>query len=1124
MLTNAISPAEDKGVAMHDLIDNRTVSLSETVARMASQSNGGRFSLGHLFLTGLIPLVDDLKNLTDLRLLVGSTANDANVDVLAREHCEANTIEEIVESQRYPKRQLVKGMELEAADNVKTVIARMPQTDKAEAAILSLIEMIEKGQLKVRLHTKGPLQARAYIFDFPNAKLESQDSGAGIIGSTNLSLAAVSNHTELNTVVRGSENHSEMVTWFDDLWNGSRRFEQRLLEELKASWAALQVSPYDVYMKSVYTLVQDRLEDTTGSDILWDDDITRKLADFQRVAVEQAIQIINNYGGGFVSDVVGLGKSFIGAAIVKYFERTQRCRPLILCPASLVDMWEQYNETYQLNARVVSTGKLRNDCEDQSNFLIEDEMYLNRDFVLVDESHNFRHPSTQRYQMLEEFLGTGRKCCFLTATPRNKSAWDVYHQLKLFHQPDRTDIPVNPPNLKEFFQGVERGDCQLNDLLANILIRRTRRDIIKWYGFDSETDQRIDPARYQDYKTGLRKAYVRVADRKQYFPGRKLETIEYNIDDAYQGVYQKIRQVFNGVNEAEQESANSPGQLTYARYGLWHYVLPEKKNTDRYVNLQRSGSSLRGLMRVLLFKRFESSVHAFKETIARLLKGHHRFLEALNHGIIPAGNEAQDILNTPGEDFEDASLDALRKASDQYSASDFNLARLTSDIQQDIGLLTQIASWVETISPEKDAKLQTLLEKFSNENFQTGKCLIFTQYADTAKYLHDNLVAATGRTDIEAVYNSDKSRLSTIGRFAPTANPEFRKRTSGDELNVLVATDALSEGLNLQDCNQIINYDLHWNPVRLIQRFGRIDRIGSDFEAVHGFNFLPESGIEEQLGLREILTQRIKEIHETIGEDAAILDPAEQLNEDAMYAIYEQNGEVLDLLDEDFNGKFNLTEAIETFRQLKLEDPEEYQRIADLPDGIRTGVPSTDNAVFVHCKSGNFQQLYLADSDGNVITRDHCEILTQLRCDPDVPSSGVSPHHNQIVVRIKEVFDNEMQKRHAERYHSANVGIGQRYALQGLRNVYDRTEDEDRRTRIHILEKAFREPQTPAVIRDLNRLKKNNLSGEELYESLTDLFNHHGLRSRLKSENRAQTRSPISSLICSGSLSKDHQP
>lgn len=1123
MSTNAIPLSENESVAMHDVIDNRQVSLIDSITQMASQSTGGRFSLGHLFLTGLIPLVDDLKNLTDLRLLIGSSANDASVDVIAQEHCETNIIEEIIESQRYPKRQLVRGIELEAADNVKTVIGRMPQTDKAESAILSLIEMIEKGQLKVRLHTKGPLQARAYIFDFPDSKLDSQESGAGIIGSTNLSLAAVSNHTELNTVVRGNENHTEMVTWFDDLWNGSRRFEQRLLEELKASWAALQVRPYDVYMKSVYTLVQDRLEDTAGSDILWDDDITRKLADFQRVAVEQAIQIINNYGGGFVSDVVGLGKSFIGAAIVKYFERTQRCRPLIICPASLVDMWEQYNETYQLNARVVSTGKLRNDSEDPSNFLIEDEMYLNRDFVLVDESHNFRHASTQRYQMLEEFLGTGRKCCFLTATPRNKSAWDVYHQLKLFHQPDRTDIPVNPPNLKEFFQGVERGDCQLNDLLANILIRRTRRDIIKWYGFDSETNQRIDPTRYHEYKTGQRKAYVRVADRQQYFPSRKLETIEYSIDDAYQGVYQKIRQVFNGTNTAEETSDRGQGQLTYARYGLWHYVMPGKKHDDRYVSLQRSGASLRGLMRVLLFKRFESSVHAFKETISRLLKGHTRFLAALNHGIIPAGEEAQEILNTPGEALGESLLNDLRKVSDRYSASDFDLTRLAKDIQQDIDLLTQIASWVETISPEKDAKLQTLLRKFSTDNLKSGKCLIFTQYADTAKYLHENLVAATGRTDIAAVYNSDKSRLSTIGRFAPVANPEFRKRTTGGELNVLVATDALSEGLNLQDCNQVINYDLHWNPVRLIQRFGRIDRIGSEHDSVHGFNFLPESGIEEQLGLREILTQRIKEIHETIGEDTAILDPAEQLNENAMYAIYEQNGEVLDYLDEDFAGKFNLTEAIEIFRQLKLENPNEYRRIAELPDGIRTGVPAADDSVFVHCKSGNFQQLYLADSTGKITSRDHCEILTQLHCEPDLPSSPISPHHNQAVVKVKELFDAEMQKRHAERYHSVNLGLGQRYVLKEIRALYEETDDEDRRTRIDILEKAFREPQTPAVIRDLNRLRKSNLSGEDLYESLTDLFNHHGLRIKVQAENTSQTRSPVASLVCSASLSKDIQ-
>ena len=186
-------------------------------------------------------------------------------------------------------------------------------------------------------------------------------------------------------------------------------------------WFALDYFFFnDMEMKEIYTLVKDRLEGDDDKDLMWDDEIIHRLADFQKVAVRQAVQMIREHRGAFVADVVGLGKSYIGAAIVKHFERTDHARPLIICPAPLVEMWERYNEVYQLNARVLSAGYLREDKAGACNALLED--YRERDFVLIDESHNFRYPNTQRYKVLQDFLRQGKRCCFLTATPRNKSA------------------------------------------------------------------------------------------------------------------------------------------------------------------------------------------------------------------------------------------------------------------------------------------------------------------------------------------------------------------------------------------------------------------------------------------------------------------------------------------------------------------------------------------------------------------------------------------------------------------------------------------------------------------------------------------------------------------------------
>ena len=168
------------------------------------------------------------------------------------------------------------------------------------------------------------------------------------MGSSNLTLAGLTHNTELNVIVQGNQNHQELVRWFDDLWKEAQEFDETLMQELKESWAAAQVRPYDIYMKTLFSLVKDRLEGEEEQELLWDDDIFRKLASFQKVAVRQSVQIIRDFGGGFVSDVVGLGKSYISAAIVKHFERTDHVRPVVICPAPLKEMWEQYNEVYQL--------------------------------------------------------------------------------------------------------------------------------------------------------------------------------------------------------------------------------------------------------------------------------------------------------------------------------------------------------------------------------------------------------------------------------------------------------------------------------------------------------------------------------------------------------------------------------------------------------------------------------------------------------------------------------------------------------------------------------------------------------------------------------------------------------
>ncbi len=1107
----------------HDIIDNRNEKLVDHINRMLDSTEMARFAVGYFFLSGLESIAERLDNVKELRLLIGNTTNRETLEQLAEGYRRLEMVQEAVEAQSYPRRVDMTRMANETASNIRSIVEQMDQTDSCEVLVKTLVRMIEEKRLKVRVYTKGRLHAKAYIFDYYNTlfdrvgkPVERHEKGIAIIGSSNLTLSGVSHNTELNVVVQGNDNHAELVSWFDELWQESQDFDETLMREMRQSWAVVPTRPYDIYMKTLYTLVRDRIEGDEEHDILWDDEITSRLADFQKVAVRQAVQIIRNFGGAFVSDVVGLGKSYIGAAIVKHFERTEHSRPLIICPAPLIEMWERANEVYQLNARVLSMGYLREDEQGNVNFLLKDAKYRDRDFVLIDESHNLRHSGTQRYKVVQTFLAAGKRCCFLTATPRNKSAWDVYAQIKLFHQDDTTDLPVDPPNLKEYFKLIEKGERNLPDLLTNILIRRTRNHIMRWYGYDATTNNPLDAAQFKEYLDGQRRAYVIVGGRHQFFPARELETIEYSIEDTYKGLYQQLRTYFGKPRKGLVLDL-ADDELTFARYGLWHYVVKNKQKQEPYATMQRAGTNLRGLIRVLLFKRFESSVYAFQETIRRLIKMHKAFLIALSEGLVPAGEDAQSILYESDYAEERELVDALTAVSGRYKAIDFDVMRLRQHIEHDIGLLEKILFLVAPISPEQDAKLQTLKRRLQEAPLRDGKHLIFTQYADTARYLFENLNPDNRYKDIEVIYSGDKNKVRAVGRFAPLANPEYQLQNDETALNTLIATDVLAEGLNMQDCDKIINYDLHWNPVRLIQRFGRIDRIGSEHDKVYGFNFLPETGIEKHLGLRQKLHNRIQEIHNTIGEDSAILDGTEQLNEEAMYAIYEKKGGQLSLFEED-EEFLDLNEAEEIMRQLRKEDPAEYERIARLQDGIRSAKYSGQRGIYVFCQAGRYQQLFLVNEDGDIVSRDIPRILGVIKATAETVQ-GVQPDsYNKAVMRVKRRFVEEVKHRQAEREHTLSLNQSQRYVLRELRESFKLAVDEDEKAQINLLEKAFRGSITTAINRELNLLRKNTVRGRELLKSLGQIYFQHNMRDWVESRSRQLADDEVPRIICSEGL------
>jgi len=1083
----------------HDIIDNRTRELAPEIKNFLADSHRAHFAVGYFFLSGFEAIAAQIPHLDQLRLLIGNVTDRQTIEQLAEGYHHLDTIQRAVRRQRMAGGQADR-IRQETAASIQATLELMDQTDEAQTLVLSLVDLIARGQVQVRVYTRGRLHAKAYLFDFDPARIRAQE-GAAIVGSSNLSLGGIVHNTELNVRVFGDGNHAELSRWFDELWDEAEDFDEGLMQELRRSWASSQVlqpepegprpvSPHDIYLKTLYTLVQDRLEGRLDAELLWEAEMP-DLADFQRVAVRQAIKVLDTYDGVFVADVVGLGKTYIGTTLLKHYALYRGARPLVVCPASLVEMWEWFMERYQIDAPVVSMGLLSQPGNER--LLVDNWRYRDRDLVLVDESQNFRHRDTQRYDALQVFT-QNRRTILLTATPRATSAWDIYHQIKLWHPQDTTAIPIDPPNLREFFRQVEPPNQgppsrALQEVLNHLLIRRTRHHIRTYY-----PDAQIN-------------------GQPLVFPDRQLETITYSIEDAYQEgrVYQRLHDLM--------------GQLTYARYALFDYVRPERREELKYQELKRAGAALRGLMRVMLFKRFESSVHAFRETVNRLRDRQRAFQGALDRGLVPAGEEATAILYKSDLDDEVTLYEALEKASGRYPIADFDVPLLRAALDADIALLDEMARLVAPIGPREDAKLQQLVAMLTHGrpaddglplpgDLSRGKVLVFTQYADTAHYLYDNL---RHLGHIRAVESDTSDLARVILRFAPQAN-QHQLGPGEEELRILVSTDVLSEGLNLQDANHIINYDLHWNPIRLIQRVGRVDRIGTEHDTVYAYNFLPDTGLERELGLERRLEHRIAEIQRTIGEDAAVLHQGERVNKEALYAIYRGDASILE--DEPEADIFNLLEAEELIRQLQRTAPDRFEEIATMPDGIRSARQAAGPpGLFVFCQAGNYQRLYLVDGEGRP-TADPQQAIRAIRCEEDEPTLALPADINERVAAVKRDFDAEVRRRESEIRHTVGRALGRDYALDELRLVFDGTKDPDEKARLALLSEILTTvPLTARAHKELNTLRRGHITGPAQVAQLLRIVRDYNLEEAYRAlADQAADAPLIPRIVCSEAL------
>lgn len=1037
--------------------------FTEHLRRVLAEANGTPHSVdiavGYFYLSGFNQVADLLAARPGkVRILIGRTDAPTRAEIAAgyspREpgggyHSNQNRQEE------------VKARD-ETLDNVGRNAAAQPQDDASETGIKSLAALIANGKADVRAYLKDRMHAKAYI---GYTGLESAP-GTAIIGSTNFSAAGFTGNTELNYPVTHGGDIAEVRDWFERLWAESEPVGEKVVDQLKASWPLATPEPYLIYLKVLYELYGE----TLGQDLPpMSAEPPVELTEYQRDAVAAGLAMLERHNGCYIADVVGMGKTFIGAEILRQLRSRERESgdPLVICPASLQRMWERTCDRFGLaDAEVISRGRLT-DANLRNDRSLRKTL-RNSGPVLIDEAHGFRNNSQRRRALLELLKGAKQhKVILLSATPQNLAPRDILNQLELFLNPNSHNLPDVAGNLSPYFprDGDKADPEQIAKVLQHVLIRRRRKDILRHYPGATLNGQPVS------------------------FPEPKLSNREYSLDHVYRkaGGLKYVTDLLN--------------KYRATRYKPAEYLTDKAKSLPQYANIvQSQRGNLAGIMTTNLWKRLESSIPAFRSTLEVLMESNRQFRSVILNGGVSQDEGEQDseealTLDLPsGEELDADELDQdeeyIQIKDQSYPAQDFDCPRWLRDLDRDGEILAKIATSLKDVEASDDAKLHELRSFVKSPGVAGEKMLVFTESKVTATYLLRELQADNPAVNIDLLMGGDSRTADKIARFSPKSN-DRPDMPEAEQTRILIATDVIAEGQNLQDCNRVFSYDLHWNPVTLIQRYGRVDRITTEHEEVYLHNMMPDPAVEDTIGIRQTLGNRVQAFHDLIGLDSAILETGERVNPDSIYSIYDE--EMPEEQDSITDSLAMAQEANALLNRIRREQSELWQRLWLMPDGLRAamaaeGHPNAD-ATIALVAQGDAKQGYAVESGGTVTELTHAELVRQLECEPVTPAIPLPPDTNQRVGRAVAALAEKLapgptalepRRRDSQVTRYVNTQLGQ------LR--FDAQADPTHLQRLEEMRAAFTAELPHSVNERIKTLMREKADGQTLVSALARML------------------------------------
>ena len=833
--------------------------------------------VGYFRTSGFFKLYEAMEDVDKIRILVGLNVDKYTVKIIDKANSqisfEAPTTKEARE---------------EFSNSIEEEFNESETSADIEEGVRVFIEWLKSGKLEMRMYVDAPIHAKVYIMRKDMEKTPDT-YGSVITGSSNFSEAGLQNNLEFNVELKDSRDVEFALERFEELWDKGVPITDEYIEAVEQrTWLRNDITPYEIYLKTLYEFFKEEInadKDLLAENLLPDGYMKLQ---YQLDAVVQAKKILEAYNGVFISDVVGLGKTYICAMLAKSLKKGKK---LIICPPVLVDYWKDVLLEFDVAAEVESLGKLDR---------ILDKGVDKYQYVFIDEAHRFRNAGTESFSSLHKIC-FGKKVVLISATPINNYSSDIENQIYLF-QPKHNSTIIGLKNLENFFRDlrtkekkftkgttmyldqVRANSEEIRDkILRHIMIRRTRGEIIEYYAEDLA-------------RQGLK------------FP--KLGTPD------------PIVYVFDAdTNMVFNETVEVIKNFKYSRYKPLIYL----KDTKKYATLLTSQHNMGGFMKSILVKRLESSFFAFKNTLRRFEESYEKFIDMYHQGEVYISKKVDvyDMLDS-GDDEK-----LMRLVEDEvvmHFKSDEFEAKFIKDLEWDLAKLKYLMELWKSISA--DPKLEQFkVELEENPKLVGNKKIIFTESKETAEYL---------KTELESMYGervtayTGSSSLIQKSIIEESFNPKFKDRNN-DKYDVLITTDVLAEGINLHRSNALINYDLPWNPTRIMQRVGRINRVGTEHEEIYVFNFFPTAATSEHLPLKDRIIEKLQAFHDTLGEDFKYLSEEEEVSSQKLFDDLNMD---LGADEESANPELAYLSII---RQIRDNDISLFERIKKLPRKAKAG-------------------------------------------------------------------------------------------------------------------------------------------------------------------------------------------